>query len=104
MPFQALEEHAKGCENEVGAEFAGKQHADRSGAEGTQSGEFQHDHLKTPLFVGRMLRLDCFRSTSSECQMVSSRTRTWLNMSRDDQADGGTLNPALQVCSPDEDR
>jgi hypothetical protein len=55
-----LEEHAKGCENEVGAEFAGEQRADRSGAESAQSGEFQHDHLKSPLVGGEDAALRLF--------------------------------------------
>ena len=48
MPLGASEERAKGCENEVGAEFAREQRGDRSSTESTQSGQLQHDHLKIP--------------------------------------------------------
>ena len=48
MPLGASEERVKGCENEVGAEFAREQRGDRSSTESTQSGQLQHDHLKIP--------------------------------------------------------
>jgi len=66
VPFGALDDCAKDYENKIGAEFARKQRGDRSGAESAQGGEFQHDHFMPLSSWGRMLRLDCFGSTSSE--------------------------------------
>jgi hypothetical protein len=51
VPFSALDDCAKDCENKIGAEFARKQRGDRSSAESAQGGEFQHYHLKMPPFV-----------------------------------------------------
>jgi len=52
VPFGALDDCAKDCEDKIGAEFTRKQRGDRSGAESAQGGELSMIILKYPYRCG----------------------------------------------------